>query len=224
MLTLTTDSTLPSLFGATHEEPYKAGKSGFGSWPKTKWKWGGELAQRPGVHLTKIHKGKLLFLSREGAAVVDPLCREALEDAADGGLGPEAAALVRHLKTAGPSLLEDVRGELELEPKALRSAREKLEKSGAIVARSAIVPGDETGHRHTSTLSRWDQVFTARRKTSPESALEDLLVMGVRAAVVAQEDDARAWFSWPITRGTIERLLDARRLLRPASGWIAVPD
>ena len=97
MLTLVADSSLPSLFGATHEEPYAAVKAGFGSWPKTKWRWGGELAARPGVLTPKIHRGKILFLSREAATVVDPLCRESLGSAEDGSLGADAAAIVRHL-------------------------------------------------------------------------------------------------------------------------------
>ena len=45
MLTLTQDSAIPSLFAATHEEAYDATKTGFASWPKTKWSWGGELAE-----------------------------------------------------------------------------------------------------------------------------------------------------------------------------------
>ena len=46
MLTLTQDCAIPSLFAATHEEAYDATKKGFASWPKTKWSWGGELAER----------------------------------------------------------------------------------------------------------------------------------------------------------------------------------
>ena len=46
MLTLTVDSALPSLFGATHEQPFAEGKRGFGAYPKTKWWWGGALGQR----------------------------------------------------------------------------------------------------------------------------------------------------------------------------------
>ena len=34
VLTLTQDSALPSLFAASHEEPYKKGSPGFGSWPR----------------------------------------------------------------------------------------------------------------------------------------------------------------------------------------------
>src|SRR5712692_4601183 len=57
VLTRTQDAALPSLFAATHEEPYKRGSAGFGSWPKTKWPWGGELALRPGVLALKVHRG-----------------------------------------------------------------------------------------------------------------------------------------------------------------------
>ena len=35
MLTRTTDSSLPSLFEACHEEPYEPDKPGFGQWPRT---------------------------------------------------------------------------------------------------------------------------------------------------------------------------------------------
>src|SRR5436309_1422490 len=49
MLTLTQDSALPSLFAACHEEPYKKGAKGFGSWPKTKYPWAFQLAVRTAV-------------------------------------------------------------------------------------------------------------------------------------------------------------------------------
>src|SRR5579872_5941508 len=49
LLTLTLDCALPSLFAACHEEPYQPGGHGFASWPKTKWRWGFALGQRPGV-------------------------------------------------------------------------------------------------------------------------------------------------------------------------------
>ena len=63
MLTLTQDCSLPSLFAATHEEAFDDTKKGFASWPKTKWSWGGELAERDDVFETKLHRGKTLFLS-----------------------------------------------------------------------------------------------------------------------------------------------------------------
>jgi hypothetical protein len=224
LLTLVADSSLPSLFGATHEEPYAPVKAGFGSWPKTKWRWGGELAARPGVLTPKIHRGKLLFLSRDAAAVVDPLCRESLARAADGELGPEAAAIVRHLAAAGPSSVDDLKEELGLEAKTLRSVREKLESSGAVVAKGTVVPAAiDPGHRHSSTLARWDQVFTQRRKTSPAAALDDLIVLGVRAAVVTHQDEIKTWWSWPVMTGAIDRLVRSGRLSRPGPGWVATP-
>lgn len=224
LLTLVPDSSLPSLFAATHEEAYAPGKAGFGSWPKTKWRWGGELAGRQGVVTPKIHKGKILFLSRDAAAIADPLCRESLELAADGQLGPDAAAIVRHLAAAGPTSVDELRSELGLEPKALRSAREKLEASGAVVAKEALVPvGIEPAHRHSSVLARWDQVFTQRRKVSPSQSLDDLVVFGVRAAVVTHQEEIKTWYSWPVTTSGIDRLIHAGRLERAAPGWVSAP-
>lgn len=222
LLTLVPDSSLPSLFAATHEEPYAPGKAGFGSWPRTKWRWGGELAGRPGVITPKIHKGKILFLSREAAAGVDPLCRESLDLAADGQLGPDAATIVRHLAAAGPTTVEDLKGELELDAKRLRSAREKLESIGAVVAKEALVPvGIEPAHRHSSTLARWDQAWTQRRKVSPAAALDDLIVLGVRAAVVTHQEEIKQWFSWSVVTSVLDRLVDTGRLARPGPGWVA---
>lgn len=222
VLTLVPDSSMPSLFAATHEEAYAPGKAGFGSWPRTKWRWGGELAGRAAVITPKIHKGKILFLSREAAAVVDPLCRESLDLAADGQMGADAAAIVRHLAAAGPTTIDDLKGELGLQPKTLRSARDKLEGSGAVVAREALVPvGIEPGHRHSSTLARWDQVWTQRRKVSPSAALDELVILGVRSAVVTHQEEIKQWFSWPVTTSSLDRLVQSGRLMRPGPGWVA---
>ena len=228
VLTQTRDSSLPSLFAATHEAPYALGKAGFGSWPKTKWTWGGELASRPHVQPVKVHKGKLLLLSAEGAAVIDPLCRDAIARAEDGELGEDAAAILRRLKAAGPSSADDVRNELGLETKAFRAAREKLEREGALVSRSLEGGSPAAGeapqvHRHGSTLARWDQSFTQRRKAPLERALDDLVLLGIRAAVVVQEDEPLGWFTWPVPRDTVRRLLAAGKLVRPAAGWVGYP-
>jgi hypothetical protein len=64
MFTLTADSALPSLLGATHEQPFADRKPGFGAYPKTRWWWGGALGQRPGVVPTKLHRGKSLAARR----------------------------------------------------------------------------------------------------------------------------------------------------------------
>ena len=220
MLTLTQDCTLPSLFAATHEEPYDARKSGFASWPKTKWTWGGELPEREGVYELKIHRGKTLFLSPEAARVADPLCRAALaeaEEAADDG-----ARLLRHLHAAGPSTVDELKAELGLEARSLRKVREKLERFGALVAKGITIEDQRGGHRHSSVLSRWDQVWPRPWKATEDTALEELVVTGVRAAVVTHEDEVRTWFSWPVARQAIGGLVASGRLLRPMSGWIAV--
>jgi hypothetical protein len=175
------------------------------------------------VQPLKVHKGKLVLLSAEAAAAIDPLCRDALARAEDGELGPDAAAIVRHLKAAGPSSADDVKGELGAETKTFRAAREKLERAGAVVSRSAVTPGDVEGHRHTSTLARWDQSFTQRRRAPLERALDDLVLLGIRAAVVVQEDEPLGWFAWPVSREVIRRLLETGRLSRPAAGWVAAP-
>jgi hypothetical protein len=66
-------------------------------------------------------------------------------------------------------------------------------------------------HEHTSELLRWDQRF---RRPSRAGGLDELLVAGVRAAVVAPERELRTWFSWPLERGGVDRLVEAGRLTR----------
>ncbi len=178
MLTRSTDCALPSLHEACHEEPYRAGAGGFGEWPATKYRWGFELEERPGVYALKIHRGKTLFLTDETAALADPILRAEIERMA--AADPEWARLLAHLENAGPSLLEDLRVELELKPKELKGIRSPLERCGAVVSRSVVLEP----HAHTSELARWDQVFPA---TGGEPDLGPLLVAGVRAAVVAPE-------------------------------------
>lgn len=168
---------------------------------------------------TKLHRGKTLFLSPEGARAVDPLCRAAL-DAAESG-DDDQARLVRHLKAAGPSTVEDLKRELGLDATALRKVREGLEKSGALVARGIAVEDSKGGHRHSSVLSRWDQVWRKPWKATEDTALDEIIVLGVASAVVTHEDEVRTWFTWPVERPTINALVAAGRLTRPASGYIA---
>jgi hypothetical protein len=214
LLTRTADSALPSLFGACHEEPYKPGSRGFGLWPRTKWPWAFELAERPGVHVLGVHRGKGLFVTEATAALVDPLARAELARAEDGGYGPEAALLLAHLAEAGPSLLEEVREETELDARRLRA---KLEPVGVLVARPVFV--DE--HKNTSELSRWDQVFPV---AASGGGLGELLVAGVRAAVVAPEDEARHWFSWPVSTALVDELVETGRAERPERGWLSATE
>src|SRR5207244_8669146 len=129
LLTRTTDSALPSLFEACHEEPYARDSPGFGQWPATKFPWFGRLGAR-GHLILAIHRGKSLLVTDEVAALLDPICRAELVrmEAEDEGW----ARLLRHLADAGPSELEDLQTELGLAPKELKSLRSALERCGAI--------------------------------------------------------------------------------------------
>jgi hypothetical protein len=213
LLTRLPDCSLPSLFGACHEEPYKPGSRGFGLWPRTKWPWAFELAERPGVHVLGIHRGKGLFVSTETAAFVDPLAREELARVEEGALGPEAARVVAHLAVAGPSLLEELREELGMDARRLRP---KLERRGAVVARAVL---REEGN--TSELARWDQVFP---KLAAGGGLGYLLVAGVRAAVVAPEDEVHTWFSWRTPASLLDELVADGRLARSEQGWLSAAE
>ena len=198
MLTLTASCSLPSLFGACHEPPYKEGARGFGSWPRTRWPWGFELRQREGVVWTHMLRGRGLFLSAETARLADPLCRAELERAEAGGHGDEARRLVVHLRH-GPALLEDLRDELGFD---IRPARKRLERVGAVLARSMLMEP----HAHTSELVRWDHVVPPG-----DGSLDALVVAAVRAAVEAPEGEVRSWFPW---KPETERLVAEGRLQR----------
>jgi hypothetical protein len=206
LLTRTTDSALPSLFEACHEEPYAPGSPGFGQWPRTKFGWFGELGAR-GHPVLAIHRGKSLLVTREVAQLIDPISRAELSRL-------EADPLLRNLAEAGPSELGDLQLELALAPKELKRLRVPLERCGAVVARSIVY---EEPHRHTSLLARWDQVFP---EPSAEGGLAELVVAGVRAAVVAPEAEPERWFAWR-EDGLVERLVDEGRLVRPEAGWVA---
>lgn len=196
LLTRTADCALPSLFAACHEEPYAPDKPGFGQWPRTKFSWFGELGAR-GYATLAVHRGKSLLVTGEVARLFDPLCRAELAARGDD-------PLLRHLAEAGPSELEDLQLELGLAPKELRRLRTPLERCGAIVARSVVY---EDPHRHTSVLSRWDQVFP---EPAAGGGLTEVVVAAVRAAVLAPESELRTWFSWDWD----ETILDDERLVR----------
>ena len=219
LLTRTPDSALPSLYEACQEEPYQAGGRGFASWPATKWPWFGELAER-GYLVTAIHRGKNLLVTDDVARLINPIARA--EIARWHEADRSSARLLDHLAAAGPSHLDDLRTELGLGRAELRALREPLERSGAIIARSAEVTTGE-GHRHTSELFRWDQAYPASADSGvrPGQALADLVVAGVQAAVLAPEAEPRRWFSWPQywTARLMDDLVHAGRLSR-IDGWV----
>ncbi|MGZ4382656.1 MAG: hypothetical protein ACXVZ3_14680, partial [Gaiellaceae bacterium] len=178
-------------------------------WPRTKFPWFGELGAR-GYLVLGVHRGKNLLVTGEVAAALDPVCRAELDRLGDD-------RLLRHLAEAGPSELKDLQLELGLKPKELKSLRYPLERCGAVVSRSIVY---QEPHRHTSLLSRWDQVVPE----SDSGGLEDVVVAGVRAAVVATEDELRRWFSWPLPAGLLGGLLAEGRLVRPEPGWVATAE
>ena len=214
LLTRTTDSALPSLFEACHEEPYAPTSPGFGQWPRTKFPWFGRLGAR-GHPVLGVHAGKSLLVAPRVVRLLDSICRAEL--ARLEAVGGEPARLLRHLGEAGPSELDDLQLELGLSPRDLKRLRAPLERCGAVVSRSVVY---EDPHRHTSELRRWDQLV-------PESArgggLEGLVVTAVRAAVVAPEPELRRWFSWRhLWRADlVDRLVASGRLRRPEPGWVA---
>jgi hypothetical protein len=217
MLTRTTDSALPSLYEACHEEPFKLGSPGFATWPATKWPWFGELTGR-GYLCTAVHRGKNLLVSQEIAALLDPICRAEIDRmrAEDAGW----RRLLDYLARAGPSSPEDLRLELGLKRQELKALRAPLERCGALVACPVAMPGgDGEGHTHSSELSRWDQAYQGDRdaaRTELGAALGDVVVAAVRAAVVVPEAEARRWFSWQWywTDALIADLIRAGRLRR----------
>ena len=194
LLTRTTDSALPSLYEACHEEAYKPGSRGFAEWPRTKWPWFGELAER-GYLVVAVHRGKNLLVTDRIAALLDPICRAEIERMrAD---DPEWDRLLDHLAAAGPSNIEDLQVELDLKPRELKSVRSPLERCGAIVSRSLQVTAGGS-HAHSSELARWDQVFSGPGDVDVHlhHALQNLLLESVRAAVVTPEDELKRWFTW----------------------------
>ena len=222
LLTRTTDCALPSLYEACHEDPYRPGRPGFATWPATKWPWFGELAGRGSV-ITAVHRGKNLLVSLETAALLDPICRAETERmrAADGGW----RRLLDHLAAVGPSSIEDLRTELRLKRQELKALRSPLERCGVIVSRSMEVTGG-AGEARSSVLARWDQAYPAGggAATGPELALGDLVIAGVRAAVLAPEAEPRRWFSWMWywTGTCIDDLVRGGRLRR-VDGHLTVP-
>ena len=215
LLTRMPDSALPSLFGACHEVPGRAGGRGFDLWPRTKWIWSFQLGQRPGTVLTKLHRGKTLYLTAETARLFDPLVRQSIA-AAEG----DEAALLAHLAKHGESTLDDLEVELAWDRMRLKRARDKLQRVGAVLGEGLVFEDESTWH--FAPLRRWEDIIDKpARVTDPHDAV---LMAAIRAAVLAPESDLRNWFTWPIPQATVERLVAEHRLTRPAPGWLAVAD
>jgi hypothetical protein len=210
LLTRNPSVSLPSLFGACHEEPYRAGAGGFGEWPSSKWPWSFELALRPGVVAPKVHLGKTLYLSPATARLADPIFRDEIDRLSR--TDPGWARVLDHLAEAGPSTADDLRVELGLERRELKAIRAPLERCGALVGRWE----DER-----NVLYRWDQLGVEPASGPPD--LAGLVVAAVRAAVVVPEREPRRWFSWRWRwrDELVGELLESGRLIRPEPGWLA---
>ncbi len=215
MLTRMPDCGLPSLFGAIHEEPSRPGGRGFDLWPKTKWIWSFQLTQLPGVILTKLHQGRSLYLSGKAARLFDPLVRAAIESATD-----DERSLLDHLATHGASTADDIEIELGWDRKRLKRVRNRLERLGAVIGRGLVFK-DSTDWFFAPML-RWDQIVP--RSKPPDDPYAALALGGIRAAVIAPESNIRSWFSFAIPTATLDNLVSARRLTRPAHGLIALGD
>ena len=206
------DSALPSLFGACHESPGRPGGRGFDLWPRTKWIWSFQLTQRPGTMLTKLHRGKSLYLSAEGARLFDPLVRQSIADATG-----DDATFLAHLAKHGDSMLDDMEVELGWDRNRLKRVRDRLQRVGAIVGHGLVFEDVTTWH--FAPLRRWDQVFTNTLVVAEPHA--ELVEAAVHSAVLAPEAEVSKWFSWPIPAGVVDSVVASGRLVRPAPGWIA---
>lgn len=215
LLTRMPDSALPSLFGACHEEPGRAGGRGFDLWPRTKWIWSFQLTQKPGTVLTKLHRGKSLYLSVEAARLFDPLVRKSIAEATG-----DDARFLAHLSKHGESSLDDLEVELGWDRKRLKSVRDRLQRSGAVVGHGLVFEDDSSWY--FAPVRRWDQVF--REPAAARLPFRELIVAAMRAAVLAPEDDLGRWFSWPTPRGVVDELVAEGRLIRPAPRWLAIAD
>ncbi len=215
LLTRMPDSALPSLFGACHEPPARAGGRGFDLWPRTKWMWSFQLTLRPGTLLTKLHRGKSLYLMAETAHLFDPLVRRSIA-AATG----DEARLLAHLAKHGESTLEDLELELAWDRRRVKRVRDRLQRAGAVVGEGLVFEDESTWH--FAPLRRWDQVFD--KQVAVEHPHDAVVMAAMRAAVLAPEDDLGNWFSWAIPAETVERLVAEGQLTRPASGWLAIAD
>lgn len=216
MLTRFPDCALPSLFGACHEQPSRPDGRGFDLWPRTKWVFSFQLTQQRGTVLTKLHRGKSLYLSVDAAPAFDALVRRAIEEASG-----DEATLLEHLEANGPSAPDDVLLELRWTRERLKRVRGRLEKVGAVISEGLVFEDVTTWH--FAPMRRWDHVVkkSKRRVSDP---FGEVVVAGVKAAVVAPESDIKSWFSWPIPDGTVQRLVDEGRAVRPAPGLVALAD
>src|SRR5579872_2462803 len=193
LLTRTPDCSLPSLYEACHEEPYRPGSAGFATWPATKWPWFGALSAR-GYLSTAVHRGKNLLCSHEVARLLDPICRAEIARMSADDRGWRR--VLDHLAAAGPANVEDLARELGIKRQEMKALRTPLERCGAVVSYWSQAAEAE-GMPFSRDVARWDQVYQGPSSDAdPRDALRELVLAGVRAAVVTPERELPRWFSW----------------------------
>jgi hypothetical protein len=209
LLTRNPSLSLPSLFGACHEEPYRAGAGGFGEWPSTKWPWSFELALRPGVVAPKIHLGKTLYLSPDTARLADPIIRDEIDRLRQAD--PDWARVLDHLVDAGPSTPADLCVELGPRTPTAEGDRAPLERCGAIVgrwraSRTVLQPLGPAGRRPGSSAA--DLANWSSRRSRPQWS---------------PDREPRRWFPWRwLWREDLDRAAGrGGPLVRPSPGWLA---
>jgi hypothetical protein len=210
LLTWAPDSSLPSLYAALHEDPAE---------PERRW-WLDALAEREDVYMLPIHRGKPLLLSEDAAAIVDPVLRAEIERMS---AAPDWGELLRSLAEKGPATFEDARRHFGLKRHEFALLVSPLERCGAVVRRAVVLEGAGGPEAGTTELARWDQVFAAAPRSG---GLDDVIVAGVRAAVVTRDRDIGRWFSWSwrLSPSLLERLVAEGRLERPEPGWVSLPN
>jgi hypothetical protein len=209
MLTWAPDSSLPSLYEALHEDPAA---------PERRW-WLDALAESEDVYLLPIHRGKPLLVPEATAAIVDPVLRAEIERMA---AVPDWGELLGFLADRGPASWEDARRHFGLKRHEFAHVVSPLERCGAVVRRTVVLETAGGPEAPATELARWDQVFTGPAQAG---GFGDVIVAGVRAAVVTRERDIGRWFSWPwrFRPGLLDGLVAEGRLARPEPGWVALP-
>ena len=134
---------------------------------------------------------------------------------------PTPAASRAHLGSAGPCTTDDLKVELALDARRYQRARRILEQRGVLIARHITVDTEGGGHRHLSELTRWDQLVDTAADHVPETALDDLLVAVVEAAVVVPASDAQRAFTWTIPTAVVDAAVDAGPFARLDDDYLA---
>ncbi len=149
----------------------------------------------------------------QAASIFDPLVRAEIDQASG-----DDSDLLEYLGGRGPSMNEDVELELGWDRKRLKRARVRLEQFGAVISDGLVF--ESSSDWYFAPMRRWDQVVP--RSAANDDPFGDVVVAGVRAAVITPESNVASWFSWTVPPGAVDRLVDTGRLMRPAPGMLTI--